>query len=278
MIKKCGFVAIVGRPNVGKSTLLNALLAKPMAPVSNKPHTTVAALRGVLTHEDAQLIFVDTPGLDRATNARTMAAAARDAAEGADVILFLLEAKPRLNPADQTLLKQMLELEKPLVVGITKMDSIKPKTAVLPVMEDIQNLGKVNAIVPLCAPENDGVAEVLKIITGFMPASPPLFPSDMLTDQDLQTTLADITRATAMNKLKQELPYSVQVETTGMAEDSEKVLEVHQKLIVERDGHKKIVIGKAGVVLKNIGAYARKTMKPVLGRPLRLFLTVSVKK
>ena len=277
---KSGFISILGRPNVGKSTLFNRLLGDRIAIVSEKPQTTRNRILGIKNVEGGQLIFLDTPGIHRGRSelnqrmVRTAIASGRDA----DILLFLIEAiKPHVEE-DLEMIKSLEECRGVPFLVINKIDMVKRPT-LLPLMDQYRNLYPFEEIIPISAITGDGVGILLDEILKVLPESPPYYPGDMTTDQTERFWVSEIIREKVIEQSYQELPYSTAVTIEEFKEHSEKNLVVIQGTIhVERDSQKKIVIGKGGQKLKKIGEAARKEIEAFLGTRVFLELWVKVEK
>jgi GTP-binding protein Era len=275
---RCGFVAIVGRPNVGKSTLLNALLARKISIVSPKPQTTRHRILGILNRPQAQLVFVDTPGLhsggQRAMN-RHMNRAALVSLHDADVNLFVIEALA-WTPEDDRVLEQLVARGQPIVLVVNKVDKVRPKERLLPLIEELRRRAPFAEVVPLSATKRDNLAKLPELIERYLPASPPHFPPEQVTDRSPQFLTAEILREKLTLRLHQELPYGLTVEIERFVNEEGRWL-INAVIWVERRGQKAIVIGQGGEQLKEVGRSARIEMSRLLGAPVHLELWVKVK-
>jgi GTPase len=275
---RCGFAAIVGRPNVGKSTLLNALLGRKISIVSPKPQTTRHRILGILTRPEAQLIFVDTPGLHagarRAMN-RHMNRAALVSLQDADVNVFVVEAL-RWNEEDQRVLDELVKQDRPIVLVLNKADKVFPKERLLPFIDELNRRARFAEVVPLSALKRSNIEQLPATIARYLPASPPHFPEDQLTDRSQQFQAAEIVREKLTLRLRQELPYGVTVIIEQFKEEEGRLL-INAVIWVERSGQKAIVIGNAGEQLKEVGRAARIEMNELFKRPVHLELWVKVK-
>ncbi len=273
-----GFIALVGRPNVGKSTLLNALIGSRLSIVTPKPHTTRQRILGVLHLEDgSQLAFVDTPGLHerrgRPLN-RLMNDAARQAMFDADVVLVLVDAS-RLGDEDDTVLEAAFDSGRPVVIGVNKTDRVRPRDALLPVLAALgERWPRAAAIVPLSARRRDNLERLVDALLPMVPEGPPLFPPDMITDRDLAYRVAEQVREKLMVQLRDELPYGVAVTVERLARDEQGRWQVAAAIWVEQARHKGMVIGRGGQLLKTVGTQARQGLVELLGGPVHLELWV----
>jgi GTP-binding protein Era len=277
---KSGFISIVGRPNVGKSTLFNRLLGDKIAIVAEKPQTTRNRILGIKNVEGGQLIFLDTPGIHQGRSelnqrmVRTAIASGRDA----DILLFLIEATSPLLEKDQQMIESLRGSSGIPFLVINKIDLVKRKN-LLPIMDQYQKLHPFKEIIPLSATTGDGIDILLDEILKVLPESPPYYPEDMITDQTERFWVSEIIREKVIHQSYQEIPYSTAVTIEEFKERPEKNLVVIKGTIhVERDSQKKILIGKGGQKLKNIGETARKETEALLGTKVFLELWVSVEK
>jgi GTP-binding protein Era len=278
-VSRCGFAAIVGRPNVGKSTLLNALLGRKISIVSPKPQTTRHRILGILTQPDLQIVFVDTPGLhgdERRVMNRYMNRAARASLSDADVNLFVVEALAWTDDDERTL-EYLRNGGRPIIVLINKVDKVFPKERLLPYIQELQLKGSFAGIVPISALKRDGLQQLSELIAPHLPESPPHFPEEQLTDKSERFQAAEIIREKLTLRLRQELPYGITVEIERFELQEDGRLLIGAVIWVERAGQKAIVIGQGGERLKEIGRSARMELKILFNRPVHLELWVKVK-
>jgi GTPase len=275
---RCGFAAIVGRPNVGKSTLLNALLGHKISIVSPKPQTTRHRILGILTQPKAQIIFVDTPGLhaggQRAMN-RHMNRAALASLQDADVNLFVVEAL-RWTDEDQRVLDELGKQSTPIVLVLNKVDKALPRERLLPFIEEISRRAHFAEVVPVSALKRNQLEGIPALIARYLPVSPPHFPPDQLTDRSQEFQAAEIVREKLTLRLRQELPYGLTVGIEQLKEEDGRLL-INAVIWVERNGQKAIVIGHGGEQLKEVGRAARIEMSERFARSVHLELWVKVK-
>jgi GTP-binding protein Era len=277
----CGIAALVGRPNVGKSTLLNALLGRKVSIVSPKPQTTRNRIHGVLTRPRYQIIFADLPGLhtneQRAIN-RYMNRTALASLADADVNVFVIEAM-RFTADDERALRELVAAGRPIVLVINKVDRVTPKEKLLPFIAQLSSRAEFAAVVPLSALKRRNLSGLPEAIARFLPPSPQLYPPEQITDASQQFMAAEIIREKLTLRLQDELPYgiTVEIENLGPAVDEPGKLLIHAVIWVERTGQKAIVIGRAGERLKEIGRAARLELKQHFGQPVHLELWVKVK-
>jgi GTP-binding protein Era len=275
---RCGFAAIVGRPNVGKSTLLNALLGQKISIVTPKPQTTRHRILGILTRPASQIVFVDTPGLhagaSRAMN-RHMNRAALASLQDADVNLFVVEAL-RWTEEDQRVLEELTKQGRPIVLILNKVDKVYPKDRLLPFIEELSKRAKFEEMIPVSALKGAQLEQLPDVIARFLPESPPHFPEDQLTDRSQEFQAAEIVREKLTLRLRQELPYGLTVGIEQFKEEDGRLL-VNAVIWVERNGQKAIVIGHGGEQLKEVGRAARIEMSERFRLPVHLELWVKVK-
>lgn len=273
---KSGIVAVTGRPNVGKSSLLNRLVGVHLAAVSKRPQTTWAAMRGVMSEEGGQIVFVDTPGLHAARGAmnQAMVTAAAEAIAGADAILWVVEATG-LTPQDRRLAPAILEIagQRPLLVALNKCDLVAPD-AVLPLIAVLNDAG-VRNLIPVSAHSGANLESLRAALLAAVPEGEPMFPDQELSDRPLRYFAAEFIRQAAFETLHDELPYSLFVEIEDFLEDREPVL-VRATLYVERESQKRIVIGEGGRQIKEIGRRARVLLADLMARSVFLELWVKV--
>ena len=276
---RCGTAALVGRPNVGKSTLLNALIGWRLSIVSPKPQTTRHRILGVLTNDTSQILFLDTPGMHktggRAIN-RQLNKAARQTIGEADVVVQVAEAG-RWTAEDQAVYETAMGREgKPHLLVLNKIDAKKDKEILLPFIAELDESHKFDGIYLVSAHKKDGLDELLAAIRGRLPENPPAFAEDEITDRSERFLAAELIREQVMRQLSQELPYSTTVEIEDFREGEERD-EIDAVIWVEREGQKAIVIGEGGLMLKAIGTAARKAMLRLFERRVHLRLWVKVR-
>jgi len=278
---RCGIAALVGRPNVGKSTILNTLLGRKVSIVSPRPQTTRTRIHGVLTRPGLQIVFADLPGIHskqpRAIN-RYMNRVALASLADSDVNLFVIEAL-RWTEEDERALHELRQAGRPILLLINKADRVQPKDRLLPFIAEMATKADFAEVVPLSALKRDNVERLPEVIARHLPESPLLYPPDQVTDASDRFMAAEIVREKLTRRLQEEVPYGLVVEVEGMgeAEDEPGKLVVQAVIWVERTGQKAIVIGKGGEQLKEIGTAARLDLKRHFGRPVHLELWVKVR-
>ena len=275
---RCGFVALIGAPNAGKSTLMNCIMGTKVSIVTHKVQTTRARVVGVLTNGDDQIVFVDTPGIFSPNRRleRAMVTAAWGGATDADKIVLLIDVEGGLSAEVQLIIMGIKKLGKTVIIGLNKIDLI-PREKLLSLAEELQEVSILESIFMISALKGDGVNDLLSKLSEDLPKGPWLYPEDHLGDMNERLFAAEITREKLFLSLHQELPYSLTVETEGWQERQDGSLKVDQVIYVERPGHKGIVLGKAGQQIKRVGAESRKELEHILKRRVHLFLFVKVR-
>jgi GTP-binding protein Era len=273
---RCGFIAIIGSPNAGKSTLLNRLVGQKIAITSKKPQTTRNRITGILHCPGAQLIFVDTPGIHRASkqlNVRIVETALATL-ESVDVIVFVVDAS-RKDEASESLIRKALDrIDRSVVLVLNKVDLV-PKAALLSVIDHWAKTRSFEAIVPISAKTGDQVPQLAQVIEGLLPFGPPLFPEDSVTDLPMRFLAAEIVREKVFRYTGQEIPYSTMV-TVDDYKEEKRMTHIHATIHVERDSQKRIVIGQGGSMLKRIGEAARIEIEEMIEARVFLHLFVRV--
>jgi GTPase len=269
---KSGFVAVAGRPNVGKSTLVNALCGGKVAIVSDKPQTTRRRISGVANGEGHQLVLVDLPGFQRPLDAMTerMQRTVDHAFEDVDAVLFVLSARERIGAGDRYIAKRVFELGVPVVIALNKVDNLKPGH-IATQMDTASKLGDFHALHPVSAKTGDGIGALREELVDLLPEGPEYFPRDQRSDLSPETQVAELVREKALQLTREELPHSISVEVEELGQ---KV--VRASVYVETESQKQIVVGRAGSVVKEIGTRARPEIEQLLGHPVFLELHVKV--
>jgi GTPase len=273
---RSGFVAIIGRPNAGKSTLLNRLVGQKVAIVTSKPQTTRNRIQGIVTQPRGQIVFIDTPGLHEADSAlgRQMMHEIAAALEGIDVLLLMVDASRALLHADALLLEKAKRFRGKTILALNKIDRL-PKPKLLPLIDAFRQAFEFSAIIPISALKGSGCGELLEEVLRQLPEGEPYFPEDQVTDQPERFLAAEIIREKAVNAMYHEVPYALAVFVEKF-EETPKLLRIEATLNVERDSQKKILIGHKGEMLKKIGTQARKELEALLGAKIFLGMFVKV--
>ena len=265
-ITKSGMISVVGRPNVGKSTLTNALVGEKIAIVTNKPQTTRNRICAVLNRGDCQYVFMDTPGLHKARTrlGDYMVKVIRESVADVDAIMLLVEPIPNVGGPEAELIARIKEMKVPAILVINKIDTVKKET-LLEVMQAYGAEHQFNAIIPISAKKKEGIEELLEMLKNFLPKGHQLFPDDMITDQPERQVCAEIVREKLLICLDKEIPHGTAVEVTKFSERDDEVIEMDVTIYCEKDSHKGIIIGKKGAMLKKIGEQARKDIEGFMG-------------
>ena len=273
---RSGFVTIVGRPNVGKSTLMNALVGEKVAIVSNRPQTTRNRIMGVMTRDGWQMVFLDTPGIHtpRTKLGSYMMQSVREAMDGMDGMMVLVDATA-IGEHDRAIVREMAEKKVPKVLLLNKIDLL-PREKLLVIIASFADCG-YDAIIPISAKTGDGLEELTQAMVNRLPEGPKYFPDDMMTDQPERLIVAEMIREKALLHLRDEVPHGIGVEMMAMTKESDDFMEIHATIYCERDAHKGIIIGKRGAMLQLIGSEARRDIEALLGLHVNLKLWVKVR-
>lgn len=277
---KTAFTAIVGCPNVGKSSLLNKMLGTKIAIVSSKPQTTRTKIMGVLTTGDTQLVFTDTPGYHKPHNklGEKMNQAVGDSIGGVDACLFVVEAKGNIKKGEFELMEKFKKLKVPVILAINKIDMLKDKEELLERIAEFSSLYDFEAVVPVCAQTGENVKDILQELDKLAVESPHFFPDDTLTDQPERVLAAEIIREKILRLMDKEVPHGIAVSIEKMREREDKdILDIEAIIYCERESHKGMVIGKKGAMLKKISTYARQDLENFFGIKVNLQTWVKVK-
>ena len=280
MEKKSGFVALIGRPNVGKSTLMNTLIGQKIAITSDKPQTTRNKIQTVYTDERGQIVFEDTPGIHKAKTklGEYMVGVVRHTLKDVDIILWIVEASTFIGQSDMQIAENLRSLEKPVVLAINKTDKLKSKEAVLEIIEKYSKLLKFTEIIPLSALKANNTDRLLDILYKYLPEGPLYYDEDTLTDQPIRQLAAELIREKALRYLSDEIPHGIAVEIVKMKNRTKTLVDVEADIICERESHKAIIIGKAGSMLKKIATMARKDIENLMDISVNLKVWVKVRK
>ena len=278
-IKKSGIITICGRPNVGKSTLTNALVGEKVAIVTNKPQTTRNRICGVRTRGESQFVFVDTPGLHKARTrlGDYMVNVVKESMADVDAVMLLVEPIPNVGGPEEQLIARIKTLRCPAVLVINKVDTLDKKEKLLEVIQTYEQAHQFQAVVPISAKTGEGVDELLDVLEGYLPEGPQLFPEDMTSDQPERQMMAEILREKLLLCLDKEIPHGTAVEITRFAERDDEVVEVEATIYCEKNSHKGIIIGKGGSMLKKVSTLARQDMERFMGTKVYLQTWVKVK-
>ena len=277
-IKKCGVIAIVGRPNVGKSTLTNTLVGEKVAIVSSKPQTTRNRICAILNRGESQFVFLDTPGLHKARTrlGDYMVKVARQSVADVDGVMLLVEPIANIGAPEEELIRRIRALGAPAALVINKIDTVE-KEELLSVMAAYGQALDWDAVVPISARTGEGVDELLQVLERWLPQGPQLFPEDMVTDQPERQIMAEIVREKLLRNLDKEIPHGTAVEVTKFSQRDNDIIDCHVTIYCEKESHKGIIIGKKGAMLKKISTQAREDMEAFMGAKVYLETLVKVK-
>ncbi len=277
-----GFITIIGRPNVGKSTFINRVLGQKIAIMSDKPQTTRNKIQGIHTTSDSQMIFIDTPGVHKPKHelGRTLTNNAINAIKGVDAVLFMVPANEKLGPGDLFIIEQLKTSKLPIFLVINKIDTLRDRSILQDKIAEYHENLNIEKVFRISALNGDNVIEMLDDLRKYLPEGPMYFPSDQITDHPERFIISEIIREKILFLTRDEIPHSVAViiESMKKPNEEENLVEISATIIVERDSQKGIVIGKGGAMLKEVGTRARMEIKDLLGTPVFLELFVKVKK
>jgi GTP-binding protein Era len=275
---RCGFVALIGAPNVGKSTLVNALVGSKVTIVSRKVQTTRALIRGIVIENNAQIILLDTPGifLPKRRLDRAMVSTAWSGAHDADLVCVLLDAKAGIDDEADAILNGLATVKHPKILVLNKIDLV-PREKLLALTKSANDRLAFEQTFMVSALSGDGVDDLRRTLAGLVPAGPFHYPDDQMSDAPMRHLAAEITREKIFRRLHQELPYQSTVETDSWTARKDNSIRIEQTIFVERESQRKIVLGKGGATIRSIGADARKELAEIVGQPVHLFLFVKVR-
>jgi len=276
---RSGFVTIIGRPNVGKSTLLNYIMGEKLSIVSSRPQTTRNNIQTILTKEDSQIVFVDTPGMHKPRHklGEYMVNVAKDALGEVDVVLFITTPGEEMNKGDIHILEQLKECDVPVFLLVNKIDE-NPNERVAKTIAEYAEYFKFEEVVPISAINGKNIDKVNGLIVNYLPEGPKYYPEDMITDQQERFIVTEIIREKALRLLSQEVPHGIAVEIISMKKDEKDRYHIDANMLCEKDSHKGIIIGKNGSMLKKISTYSRQDIEKFFDNQVVLKLWVKVKK
>ncbi|OCT17144.1 GTPase Era [Paenibacillus pectinilyticus] len=276
---KSGFVAIIGRPNVGKSTLMNQIIGQKIAIMSDKPQTTRNKIHGVYTSDNGQIVFLDTPGIHKPTSklGDYMSKVAHGTLGEVDAVLFLVDVADGIGGGDRYIIEQLKHIETPVILVLNKIDLVQPE-ALLAIITNYKDLYNFAEIVPVSALKGNNVTTLLEQIIRYLPEGPQYYPADQITDHPEQFVCAELVREKILHMTREEIPHSIAVQIEDMKVEPNGVVHISAVIFVERESQKGIVIGKQGALLKEIGRQARRDIETLLGSKTFLELWVKVKK
>ena len=277
---KSGFVSIVGRPNVGKSTLMNNVVGEKIAIMSDKPQTTRNTIQAVYTDEEMQIVFLDTPGIHKPKNklGEFMVKAATEAFKNVDLILFVVDDSKKIGPGDRKIIEDLRSVKTPIILVVNKIDQLDQKDELFDIIKMYDREGIFKEIVPISALKGKNTDTLIKVIQNYLEEGPKYFPDYMITDQPERVLIAELIREKVLHYLNDEIPHGVAVEIEKMkARNDKEIVDVSAVIYCERDSHKGIIIGKNGRKLKGIGKSASQDIELLLGSQINLQLWVKVK-
>ncbi|NLK97422.1 GTPase Era [Defluviitalea saccharophila] len=277
---RSGFVTLIGRPNVGKSTLMNQLVGEKIAIMSDKPQTTRNRIQSILTKEDFQVVFIDTPGIHKPKHklGRYMVKVAETTLNEVDIVLMLVEPTTTIGQGDRIVLAALENVKTPVILVINKIDTIE-KQALLEVIDSYKDAYNFAEIIPISAYTGENCDRLLEVIRERLPEGPQYFPADMITDQPEKQLVGELIREKALHLLQQEIPHGIAVEIESMkSREGQDIIDINAVIYCERDSHKAIIIGKQGSMLKQIGSRSRRDIERLLGSKVFLDIWVKVKK
>lgn len=277
---KSGFVTVIGRPNVGKSTLLNQVIGEKISIISDKPQTTRNKIQMVYTGDDHQIVFLDTPGIQMPKNilGDYMLKISRTTLEEVDIVTFMVDESMETGKLDSYILKELEHVSTPIVLLINKIDKLT-KEEVNQLIAKYEKLNLFKEIVPISALNNDGIEEYIRVLRDLIPEGPQYFPDDMITDQPERFIISEIIREKALVNLEDEIPHGIYVDIDKIVERTDKeIIDVFANLYCEKESHKGMVIGKGGQMLKKIGQQAREDIEKLMGSRINLQIWVKVEK
>ena len=277
---KSGFVALIGRPNVGKSTLMNHLIGQKIAITSEKPQTTRNRIQTVYTDERGQIIFLDTPGIHKAKNklGEYMVNVAENTLKEVDVILWLVEPTTFIGAGERHIAEQLSKIKTPVILVINKIDTVKSKEEILTFIAEYKDILNFAEIIPVSALKEMNIEDVKSSIFKYLPAGPQFYDEDTVTDQPMRQIAAELIREKALRMLDDEIPHGIAVVIDQMKERSNGIIDVDATIVCERDSHKGIIIGKGGSMLKRIGTAARMEIENLMDTKVNLKLWVKVRR
>ena len=278
--KKSGFVTLIGRPNVGKSTLMNHLIGQKIAITSDKPQTTRNRIQTVYTDDRGQIVFLDTPGIHKAKNklGEYMVNVAENTLKEVDVILWLVEPTTFIGAGERHIAEQLSKIKTPVILVINKIDTVKSKEEILTFIAAYKDILNFAEIIPVSALKEMNIEDVKSSIFKYLPAGPQFYDEDTVTDQPMRQIAAELIREKALRMLDEEIPHGIAVTIEKMSERPNGIMDVEATIICERDSHKGIIIGKGGAMLKRIGSAARRELEDMLETKVNLQIWVKVRR
>jgi len=275
---KSGFIAIIGRSNVGKSTLMNEIIGNKVAIVSDRPQTTRNQIKGIFTTSDYQMVFMDTPGLHlpKTKLGKFMLQAVTDSLEEVDAVIVVVDASEYIGAGDMAAIDKLENINTPAVLVLNKIDLIE-KNELLAIIDRFKDNSHINNIIPVSALTGDGIEELVDVLAGYLPEGPKFFPDDMITDRPEMFIVREIIREKALQNIKEEIPHGVGIEILRIQQTGKNMIEIHANIVCEKQSHKPIIIGKRGSMIKKLGTEARQDIEKLFASRVNLQLWVRVK-
>ncbi len=275
---KSGFIAIIGRSNVGKSTLMNEIIGDKVAIVSDRPQTTRNQIKGIFTTKDFQMVFIDTPGLHLPKNklGKFMMQAVTDSLEEVDAVIVVIDASEYIGAGDMSAIERLEQISTPAVLVLNKIDKIE-KMELLKIIDRFKDNKNINNIIPISALTGDGIEELVDVLAGYLSEGPKFFPEDMITDRPEMFIVREIIREKALNNIREEIPHGVGIEILKIEQVGDNLMEIHANIVCEKQSHKPIIIGKRGSMIKKLGTEARIDIEKLFASKVNLQLWVRIK-
>lgn len=275
---KSGFIAIIGRSNVGKSTLMNEIIGDKVAIVSDRPQTTRNQIKGIFTTKDYQMVFIDTPGLHlpKTKLGKYMVQAVTDSLEEVDAVIVVIDASEYIGAGDMSAIAKLEQVSTPAILVLNKIDKIE-KAELLKIIDRFKDNKKISNIIPISALTGDGIEELVDVLAGFLPEGPKFFPDDMITDRPEMFIVREIIREKALQNIREEIPHGVGIEILKIEQVRDNLMEIHANIVCEKQSHKPIIIGKRGSMIKKLGTEARKDIEKLFASKVNLQLWVRIK-
>lgn len=275
---KSGFIAIIGRSNVGKSTLMNEIIGDKVAIVSDRPQTTRNQIKGIFTTKDYQMVFLDTPGLHlpKTKLGKFMVKAATDSLDEVDAVLVVIDASEYIGAGDMSAIDKLENIKTPAILVLNKIDKIE-KVDLLAIIDRFKDNSNIKNIIPISALKGDGIEELVDVLQKYLPEGPQFFPDDMVTDRPEMFIVREIIREKTLRNIKEEIPHGVGIEILKIEQVRDNLMEIHANIVCEKQSHKPIIIGKQGKMIKRLGTHAREDIEKLFACKVNLQLWVRVK-
>lgn len=275
---KSGFIAIIGRSNVGKSTLMNEIIGDKVAIVSDRPQTTRNQIKGIFTTKDYQMVFLDTPGLHlpKTKLGKFMVKAATDSLDEVDAVLVVIDASEYIGAGDMSAIDKLENIKTPAILVLNKIDKIE-KMDLLAIIDRFKDNSNIKNIIPISALKGDGIEELVDVLQKYLPEGPQFFPEDMVTDRPEMFIVREIIREKTLRNINEEIPHGVGIEILKIEQVRDNLMEIHANIVCEKQSHKPIIIGKQGKMIKRLGTHAREDIEKLFACKVNLQLWVRVK-